>query len=74
MIRLNVEEYCHKCPDFKATVHKPLELYFTNDRGLQDKMMAGEDTTIACASADRCANIFRIMKKVTEEKITNDQD
>lgn len=59
MIRLVIDDYCSKCPDFEPNVDK----YEYND-GSGDYVRT--DTTITCENRNRCFCIYERLKK--EEK------
>lgn len=59
MIYLNIQNYCHECPDFEAEVLKQDTVDFHMGQELHDTM-------ISCANRNRCYEI----KKYLESKET----
>lgn len=55
MIKLEVKEYCHNCPEFKPSVDK--ECY---ELGYGDEFY---HTTITCKYAKRCEAIAKYFRK-----------
>lgn len=55
MIKLDVEDYCQNCEDFKPTANT-IKLY--SKLQVQDI-----DTTVCCKYKDRCAGIARQIKE-----------
>lgn len=59
MIHLDVEKYCHICPDFDVQVTKPFsfiadqEVYYTPN----------SDIHITCSHAEHCARVFKFAAK-----------
>lgn len=50
MIRLDVESYCQKCPDFEPTVDK----YYAEN--------AVYEQVVHCENSQRCRHIYETMK------------
>lgn len=57
MIKLDVEEYCHKCLDFSPEVTKPERV--TDKDG---KFVGYSDTIIQCKYRKRCSGIKRYLE------------
>lgn len=57
MIKLDVAEYCHNCPEFEPLVEQ-------DTKGLLYDMSLIVDTTIKCAHRDRCRSMCRYLEKV----------
>ena len=55
MIQLQVEPYCHQCPDFCSEVMKTDPVY------LGDTKLTLSDTIVKCAYRKRCAGIYRYL-------------
>ena len=62
MIKLDVEEYCHSCPDFEADVETPVTYCSVDD------MFTIGDTIIRCSFRHRCKHIKEYVTKNKEEK------
>ena len=58
MIKLEVEEYCHGCPDFTADVVSPTRMYA--DR---DVSATYSDTRVRCEYRKRCEAIKRYLEQ-----------
>lgn len=56
MIRLVIDDYCSKCPDFEPNVDK---MQYEDIRG--DFLRT--DTTITCENRNRCRCIYERLKK-----------
>ena len=52
MIRLEIEKYCHDCPDFEVDVKEP-ECSVSVDK----KRIIFGDTLIRCAHRDLCSRL-----------------
>lgn len=67
MIKLDVENYCENCPEFKADVRKtyPIE---TCIEGIF-KVIPG-DTIVQCANRSRCAVIVDYLASLTTKDNT----
>lgn len=63
MIKLEVAEYCHDCPGFKADVD-------VNDYGYRvgDEYCLNTTTVIRCTYAKNCQAIFNHFKKMYDIK------
>lgn len=59
MIHLEVEEYCHECPDFEA--YSKNEFVYSFDRRIVT------DITVRCMNHKRCEVIFRHLEKKKNE-------
>ena len=53
MIKLDVQEYCHKCPYFEAKVTGGPSSFYSTDGEVVEIIMA--DTVIRCTRAEKCA-------------------
>ena len=53
MIRLDIEKYCHSCPEFNADVKLP-PVYYSDD----GEQIIYDDTIIRCRNAVRCEKIY----------------
>lgn len=58
MIRLDVQDYCHSCPEFEASVEKT-EL-FGNGK------LVNMNTTISCKHQFKCDRIKQYLKEKSE--------
>lgn len=64
MIKLEVANYCHDCPQFKPEViERPAMIKYTTFYG---------DTLIACRDRARCEMMYKCISKAMEE--TNDKN
>lgn len=61
MIKLDVEPYCHDCPNFDAEQNR---LLFYSDEGLQSM----SDCTISCKHKNVCKRICEHLKSKMEDK------
>lgn len=69
MIKLDVQDYCHRCPDFEAEVTRgPSAVYNTEGECVEVFM----ETDIRCTRAKKCAWVvgeaFRCRKGEPQEK------
>jgi hypothetical protein len=67
MIKLDVREYCDRCPHFEPeVVERPRVYILTNYSfcGMVDKRMAVThgDTVVKCCNRDRCEAIYEYME------------
>ena len=63
MIRLDIQEYCQECRDFKSDVERPVRMVADNDVIIQT------DTVVRCEYRGRCEAIRRFLERqVKEEK------
>lgn len=62
MIKLEVESYCHSCPDFEVDVEKPTA-YYAN---FEECETVG-DTVIFCENRDRCRRMMEHLKAEMKE-------
>lgn len=63
MITIDVDEYCHTCPDFEPS--KIMLPYWA------DNVIINADTKVICKHKDRCQNLRAYLeKKIREEKET----
>jgi hypothetical protein len=67
MIKLNVENYCKDCPEFKATVDKG-DSYVTCVDGIFREVPG--DTVVSCAHKARCAAIADYLASLTTKDNT----
>lgn len=66
MIILEVEDYCHECPEFEADVESPTFLYDGNV-----KICSG-NTIIRCCNRRKCREIHSYFKRFTEKEALNE--
>lgn len=64
MIRLDVQEYCQQCMDFRPDVDMPQKAYGTNPDGSEVEIILS-DTVIRCGNRKRCEAIRRYLEKQT---------
>lgn len=62
MIRLNVEDYCQECPEFKPWPVRSTHGYINEE-------YSPCDTTIVCEHRARCSIICQQIRKSENEKI-----
>lgn len=65
MIILQIEKYCHNCPDFEPAVEKNTYSNFDIDY-CEERRYA--DTLITCKYCNRCAGQMAYLKKQKEKK------
>ena len=53
MIKLDVQDYCHRCPDFEAEVTGGPSSVYNTEGECGEIFMA--DTVIRCTRAEKCA-------------------
>lgn len=53
MIKLDVQDYCHRCPDFEAEVTGGPSAAYSAEGECVEVFMA--DTVIRCTRAEKCA-------------------
>ena len=58
MIRLDVQPYCHYCPDFTADVEPPSKIY-----GADGEFCDHTDTIVRCKYRNRCSAVCRYLEK-----------
>lgn len=63
MIRLEVEEYCQDCMDFRAYVTPPQRIRLPND-----EITLG-DTIIQCEYRKRCMNLKRYLERQMKDEV-----
>ena len=66
MIKLDVQEYCHKCPYFEAKVTGGPSSYYSKDGEVVEIIMAG--TVIRCTRAKKCAWVVEEALRLKEEE------
>ena len=66
MIKLDVQEYCHKCPHFEAKVTGGPSSFYSTDGEVVEIIMA--DTVIRCTRAEKCAWVAEEALRLKEEK------
>ena len=66
MIKLDVQEYCHKCPYFEAKVTGGPSSYYSKDGEVVEIIMA--DTVIRCTRAKKCAWVVEEALRLKEEE------
>ena len=65
MIHLEIEEYCHECPEFEPT--KDATYLYENGR------VTASDNTVFCYHFSKCSQIARHIKRKLAEEMKNDQ-
>lgn len=53
MIKLDVQDYCHRCPDFEAEVTRGPSAFYNTDGEVAEIIMA--DIVIRCIRSEQCA-------------------
>ena len=66
MIKLDVQEYCHKCPYFEAKVTGGPSSFYSTDGEVVEIIMA--DTVIRCTRAEKCAWVVEEALRLKEEE------
>ena len=66
MIKLDVQEYCHKCPDFEAEVTGGASSFYDTNGEVVEIIMA--DTVIRCTRAEKCAWVVEEALRLKEEE------
>ena len=66
MIKLDVQEYCHKCPYFDAKVTGGPSSFYSTDGEVVEIIMA--DTVIRCTRAEKCAWVVEEALRLKEEE------
>ena len=66
MIKLDVQEYCHRCPHFEAKVTGGPSSFYSTDGEVVEIIMA--DTVIRCTRAEKCAWIVEEALRLKEKK------
>lgn len=64
MIKIDVDDYCHKCLEFEPDVSKPATYRDGNGR---IHVFAG-DTVVRCEHRDRCREIARFFESRSKEQ------
>lgn len=60
MIKLNVAEYCHECPEFEVEIEKnTVEVYDFDELTTVEKT----DTIVKCANCEMCDKIRQYLAK-----------
>ena len=59
MITLDICDYCHNCEDFEAALDKREYETYADNEGTSYHT----DITVHCRYRNRCANLFRYLKK-----------
>ena len=62
MITLNIQKYCHECPDFEADVRKQDTADFHIGH-------VWHDTLISCAHRNRCYEIKKYLENKENENV-----
>lgn len=62
MIILEVEDYCHECPEFEADVESPTFLYAGNTR------VCSGNTIVRCSNRRKCREIHSYFKRFTDKE------
>lgn len=60
MIKLNVQPYCHNCPEFEANVEK--ESVVADDFYQYDIEKTIYNTDISCKHRDRCVGMVEYLR------------
>lgn len=63
MIKLQVRDYCHKCPDFEVDCETTIESADCLPEGIE------QNSYIRCKHSGRCENIERFIRKSIERSI-----
>ena len=66
MIKLDVQDYCHKCPYFEAKVTGGPSSFYSTDGEVVEIIMA--DTVIRCTRAEKCAWVVEEALRLKEEE------
>lgn len=66
MIKLDVQDYCHSCPDFEAEVTGGPSMFYNTDGEAVEIIMA--DTVIRCIRSERCAWVVAESLRCRQEK------
>lgn len=66
MIKLDVQEYCHRCSNFEAEVVGGPSVYYSTDGEVAEIIMA--DTVIRCTRAKKCAWVVEEALRLKEEE------
>ena len=66
MIKLDVQDYCHKCPYFEAKVTGGPSSFYSTDGEVAEIIMA--DTVIRCTRAEKCAWVVEEALRLKEEE------
>lgn len=61
MIRIDIQEYCHECVDFKPDVERPVRMFGDDNAVIQT------DTVVRCEYRGRCEAIRRYLEKKVGE-------
>lgn len=66
MIKLDVRDYCHRCPNFEVEVTGGPSAAYNTDGETVEIFMA--DTVIRCTNAEKCAWVVGEALRCREEK------
>ena len=66
MIKLDVQDYCHRCPHFEVEVTGGPSVLYSADEQIPEIIMA--DTVIRCTRAKKCAWVVEEALRLKEEK------
>ena len=66
MIRISVEDYCHKCLEFTPDMIDPTRTF-----SIDGEEVFQTDTLIKCKHRKRCANIVRYLEQQLKGGSTN---
>ena len=65
MIRIDVEEYCHQCLDFRSDVIPAIKV-----RSPDSEEYTLTDTLVKCEYRKRCAGIKRYLEQKAKEEVS----
>ena len=66
MIKLDVQDYCHRCSNFEAKVTGGPIVFYNTDGEVAEIIMA--DTVIRCTRAEKCAWVVEEALRLKEEE------
>ena len=66
MIKLDVQDYCHRCSNFEAKVTGGPSSFYSTDGKVVEIIMA--DTVIKCTRAEKCAWVVEEALRLKEEE------
>ena len=66
MIKLDVQDYCHRCPHFEAKVTGGPSVLYSADEQISEIIMA--DTVIKCIRSEQCAWVVEEALRLKEEE------
>ena len=68
MIILEVEDYCHECPEFEADVESPTFIFQSY------KKVCSGNTIVRCSNRRKCREIHSYFKRFAEKETLNEQN